>query len=268
MERYLREFLYFRYMHQQKRRELVKRKHQERIHLFALLKEIVSHYGGAEAERLVDILERKNDVNEFFIAKKLGLSINQTRNILYKLADVGLISFIRTKDKKKGGWYTYFWTLEIEKSLQKFKTRLLDEIRDLQQQQQNRKTSRFFFCKNCGLEYTEEQALHNNYTCPECGETLSIRESGDFVDSLRKEIKKRSDHLDQVSDVLSRIREKDQLERERRVVMEKKKRERELKRIRRRNLIKSLGEKGLSKKSRKREKRERTGHKSRSKKRR
>ncbi len=219
-------------MHKQKRSGLPRRKNYEHLHLLALLKKIVLRYGGVDAEHLVDILERKKDVNEFFIAKKLGFTINQTRNILYKLADAGLVSFIRTKDRKKGGWYTYFWTLEVEKSLQKFKTKLLDGIQDLHQQQQNRKTSRFFFCNNCGLEYTEEQALQYTYTCPECGETLSIREAEDFVDGLRKEIKKRSDLLHEVDDALRRVSEKYELARERRIAIEKKNRERELKRNR------------------------------------
>ena len=48
-----------------------------------------------------DIISNKH-VNEFIIAKKLDLTINQTRNVLYKLADEGLVSSIRKKDKKKG----------------------------------------------------------------------------------------------------------------------------------------------------------------------
>src|SRR3989344_5440571 len=74
-----------------------------------LLKDITSSVGGKNAAQIVDLLLDKKHINEFIVAKKLELTINQTRNILYKLSDEGLVSSIRKKDKKKG-WYTYFWT--------------------------------------------------------------------------------------------------------------------------------------------------------------
>src|SRR3989344_5349786 len=86
-----------------------------------LLRDIVSSVVGKNAAGIVDLLYNKKNVNEFLIAKKLNLTINQTRTILYKLADEGLVSFIRKKDSKKGGWYTYFWTMEEKRGLSRFK---------------------------------------------------------------------------------------------------------------------------------------------------
>ena len=114
-----------------------------------LLKKIVSDVAGTEAEKIVDLLYDKKNVNEFLIAKKLVLTINQTRNILYKLADEGLVTFIRKKDKKKGGWYTYFWTLSTGRSLIKFKEKILKNIEQMQHQLNSRTTKRFFICKLC-----------------------------------------------------------------------------------------------------------------------
>jgi len=68
-----------------------------------LIKEIVSGIIGKEGEKIVDILYKKKNVNEFLISKKLSMTINQTRNLLYKLSDRGLIHFIRKKDRKKEG---------------------------------------------------------------------------------------------------------------------------------------------------------------------
>ena len=93
-----------------------------------LLKKILKELAGTEAEKIVEILYGKKNVNEFIIAKKLNLTINQTRNILYKLGDEGLVSFVRKKDNKKGGWYIYFWTLETEKGLEKYKDKTLLDI--------------------------------------------------------------------------------------------------------------------------------------------
>jgi len=82
-----------------------------------ILKEIVVITVGKQAEPIADLLETNKHVNEFIIAKKLDLTINQTRNILYKISNYGLISSKREKDKKKG-WYTYFWKFEILKCLE------------------------------------------------------------------------------------------------------------------------------------------------------
>mgnify|MGYP001579745958 FL=1 len=66
------------------------------------LMDVVIIVVGKQSEDLVDILDNKKHINEFIIAKKLNLTINQTRNLLYKLSDYGLVSSIRKKDKKKG----------------------------------------------------------------------------------------------------------------------------------------------------------------------
>ena len=64
------------------------------------LKSVVEHLINKQSIPIVDLLVGKKDVNEFLIAKKLELTINQTRNILYRLSDYGLVSFIRKKDKR------------------------------------------------------------------------------------------------------------------------------------------------------------------------
>src|SRR3989338_10170481 len=124
-----------------------------------LLKDIVMAIAGPASVGLVDILYGKKNINEFFIAKKLGLNINQTRNILYKLADEGLVSFIRKKDKKNGGWYTYYWTLDITKSLVNLKNVILKDLAHLEEQVHTRQNGTFYHCLNCELEFDEEQSL-------------------------------------------------------------------------------------------------------------
>jgi transcription initiation factor TFIIE subunit alpha len=74
------------------------------------LGDLIEEIAGEGASLIVDILYKKKDVNEFAIAKKMDLTINQLRNILYKLSAQGLVSFIRKKDERKG-WYIYYWTL-------------------------------------------------------------------------------------------------------------------------------------------------------------
>jgi len=160
-----------------------------------LLKDIVMAIAGPASVGLVDILYGKKNINEFFIAKKLGLNINQTRNILYKLADEGLVSFVRKKDKKNGGWYTYYWTLDVTKSLGNLRNIFAREIEHTENELKTRRQKTFYHCPNCDMEFDEEHALLNNFTCPECGEVLALRDMGEFIRKLESLLEKRREQI-------------------------------------------------------------------------
>jgi transcription initiation factor TFIIE subunit alpha len=228
-----------------------------------LLKSIVSSFAGQSSEGIVDLLFNKKNVNEFLIAKNLELTINQTRNILYKLADEGLVSFIRKKDKKKGGWYTYFWTLNSGKSLLKFRDKLVVDIENLTNQLDSRKSKTFFYCKNCEIEYNEENALLHEYTCPECGEILEVRESGEIVSHLESELVKLKELLGQVNVEVEEVEKKEGRARSRRRRAEAKEKENErLKRKRKREREAKKAGKGKKEKSKKKVVKKKPGNKS------
>ena len=197
-----------------------------------LLKKIVANITGQGSEKLVDLLFKKQNVNEFLIAKKLDLTINQTRNVLYKLADEGLVTFIRKKDKKKGGWYTYFWTLKIKRSLDKLSEELNKKIKELERQLLIRETERHFYCKNCDLEYNEEDAMLLEYTCSECGEILEIRETKEINSHIKTEIKKLNEEFNIVKEEIIKLEFKEVKTRERKLKIELKKKEEERKKKR------------------------------------
>lgn len=150
-----------------------------------LLKEVISLVAGKQAEDIVDLLDEQKYINEFVIAKKLNLTINQVRNILYKISDYGLVSSIRKKDKKKG-WYTYFWKIEVLKSLEFLKENLIKKIDNVNHQIKSREIKRFYVCPRCHMELTEEHALLNNFTCPECGSILELKDNNKMIKDLRK----------------------------------------------------------------------------------
>lgn len=144
---------------------------------------------GKPAEDLVDLLDTHKHINEFIIAKKLNLTINQTRNILYKISDYGLVSSIRKKDKRKG-WYTYFWKIEILKSLEFIGSDLLKKMDNLEHQIRSRETKRFYVCDKCHIELNEENALFNNFTCTECGSILVLRDNTKMINEMKRNLEK------------------------------------------------------------------------------
>ena len=154
-----------------------------------LLNEIVREIGGEQAVGVLDLLIDKRDVNEFYIAKKLKLTINQIRNVFYKLTNFGLVTFIRKKDKKKG-WYTYFWTIDSYRSLELLDKRIEKEIESLKNQLKSRETKRFYICNTCKTEVGEESVLLHNFACQECGQVYQLNEDQKVLASLKSRIER------------------------------------------------------------------------------
>ncbi len=170
------------------------------------LKEVVSIVVGKQAEPIADLLYSKNHVNEFVIAKKLDLTINQTRNILYKIFDQGLVTSIRKKDKKKG-WYTYFWKIEVLKSLEFLRGVIQKKIDLTQSQISNRESRRYYVCEHCNIELSEENAMHQDFLCNECGEVLTLKDDTKLIKELKKNLDKFKEKLELVDKEISKEQE-------------------------------------------------------------
>ncbi len=172
-----------------------------------ILREVITLVVGKQAEEIVDLLDTKKHVNEFLLAKKLDLTINQTRNILYKISDHGLVSYIRKKDKKKG-WYTYFWKIEVLKSLKFMKNVLIKKIGQLKHKIKSRETKRFYVCDRCAIEITEEHALICNFTCNECGDILSLKDNVKLIRDMKKNFEKLKKELEFLEEEIIKETEK------------------------------------------------------------
>lgn len=173
-----------------------------------LLHDLVEEMAGENTGRIVDILFGKKDVNEFSIAKKMDLTINQVRNILYKLSADGLVSFIRKKDKRKG-WYIYYWTLKTEKCLTKLELSLIKKIDDLNHVLKSRETKRFYVCNSCGIEVGEEKALDNGFSCEECAEVYELSDNNRPISDTKAKITRIGKNLVLIQSELNTIKEKD-----------------------------------------------------------
>lgn len=156
------------------------------------LQEVVATIVGKPGEKMSELLNSKKHVNEFIIAKKMDITINQARNFLYKLSDFGVVSSIRKKDKKKG-WYTYFWRIEISKALEFLKQSLIEKKNQLTELINSREANQYYVCERCNLEFNEEVALLMNFTCDECGGIFTAKDNSKLI----KEFKKRFDSLDE-----------------------------------------------------------------------
>jgi transcription initiation factor TFIIE subunit alpha len=167
-----------------------------------LFDSLVNEIFGKQSGELASMLFDKKNVNEFLIAKKLKLTPNQARNILYKFSHLGIVSFTRKKDKRKG-WYTYFWTINIVKTLLYIKKGLEDELKNLESQLKIRENKRFFVCPVCKAEVTEEQALIYDFVCPECGSVYELSTGEKVLNELKTRIKSINNKLAVINSELS-----------------------------------------------------------------
>ena len=208
-------------------KKTTKNKKEDKIK--ALIEEIISSIIGKSGEEISSILYKKKNVNEFLISKKLNMTINQTRNLLYRLSDHGLIHFIRKKDSKKGGWYTYFWTLNTKKSLELLLEQISNKIKKLEEEFQKKKSERFYFSPGAGLEYNEEEALEHNFICPETGEVMQLKDNKSSISDLDIGLSKFRLLLNEVSLELQELNKKKEIEIGKRLKQEEKEKEKEKK---------------------------------------
>jgi transcription factor E len=185
------------------------------------LKETTSSIVGKQGEELIDLLDSKKYINEFLIAKKLDITINQARNILYRLSDFGLVSSIRKKDKRKG-WYTYFWKIEVLRSLSFLRDEISKGIDQLEHHIKSRETKRFYLCERCNVEYTEENALAHNFTCEECGSVFVLKDNEKLVKDLRKELERLENQRREIDKEIQEEKEKGNRKRQKEIRSEAK----------------------------------------------
>ncbi len=136
---------------------------------------------------LVKLLYNRRNVSEFKLSEKLKITINQIRNMLYRLQEKNLVTSIRRKDKKKG-WYIYYWTFNKKQAralLKSIRTKRLNELKSLLKKVSVRN---YFICQDCGIRLKFEDALDYNFRCPECGELLVEESKEAFVRKIKREI--------------------------------------------------------------------------------
>lgn len=159
------------------------------------LNELVLELAGKEAVILVGEIKNKKNVSEFKLADKLKKTVNEVRNLLYRLHEYDIVHFIRKKDKKKG-WYVYFWTFNHKLARNLLKEIKYKKINQLKEHINREKGVVYFACPKKCLRVTLENALDIDYTCPECGSLMVqednsklIKDMEDKRSSLEQEIR-------------------------------------------------------------------------------
>jgi transcription factor E len=147
------------------------------------IKEII----GEEALILINELKKRKNQNEFNLAEKLNLTINQVRNLIYKLDSYNLVSSIRKKDKKKG-WYVYYWTYHQSRAKDLVISYKEKRINKLKNRIEDLKKETYYFCPRKCITLNLISAMENNFRCPECNYLLLEEDKEKKIRFLKREL--------------------------------------------------------------------------------
>ncbi|MEK6934742.1 MAG: hypothetical protein AABW46_02590 [Nanoarchaeota archaeon] len=154
-----------------------------------ILNGVIEEIAGADIVPLVALIMGKSHVSEFKIAENLGITINHTRNMLYRLNEHNLVDFARKKDKKKG-WYVYYWTLdmfELRDLAVRMKKDVLNKIKN---RLANEKEGTYFMCPDKHIRTNLETAMEYEFRCPECDRALEKEDNVKTIENMKKMIER------------------------------------------------------------------------------
>ncbi|WP_405305073.1 transcription factor E [Methanobrevibacter sp.] len=134
-------------------------------------------------QALIDGIETDEE-----IAKKTGIKLNIVRKILYKLYDMGLASYKRSKDPETQ-WFTYSWKFETEEVI----TRIIKDsekyLKMLNDELEREENNMFFICPQGHVRLDFDESSDYEFLCPACGEELEFQDNAQNIEQLKEDIK-------------------------------------------------------------------------------
>ncbi|RLF03493.1 MAG: hypothetical protein DRJ64_08285 [Thermoprotei archaeon] len=163
-----------------------------------LLREVTKLKVGGDTLSLVLLLKKQGELSEFELAEQLKEDVNSIRNKLYRLQQLNLISYKKSKDATKG-WYVYFWRLAPESFRYVHKEMVESELQEEEAKLIVEKRERNYRCKNGCVSMSSDEALDAHFSCPQCGEVLTIIDNSKGIAQLEKRIAKLKKSIDKLS---------------------------------------------------------------------
>ena len=172
-----------------------------------LLDELMIELIGEDSLKLIKLIKSRSNVSEFLIAEKLKISINQFRNILYRLQNYNLVTFTRKKDKKKG-WYIYYWTFNLKRARELLLESKKNKLERFGKRLDRELHNSFYVCPNSCIRMDEDTAMSYEYKCQECGTILAKEDNSKIIDQIKKEIVILKDELKQKETKRKKVKKK------------------------------------------------------------
>ncbi len=131
---------------------------------------------------LMDGIETDED-----IAEKTKIKLNIVRKILYKLYDLKIANYKRSKDPETQ-WFTYSWKFDEEELIRQINAEGEEELNELNEDLKNEENNMFFVCPLGHVRYNFDEASDEEFLCV-CGEELQFQDNTDRIKQIKKDIK-------------------------------------------------------------------------------
>jgi transcription initiation factor TFIIE subunit alpha len=156
---------------------------------YNLLESVVREIGGDDAVKVAGLLDPKEETTDEAIAAGAEMKLNAVRKVLYRLYDARLAEFRRIRDKSTG-WFIYFWRLKPNRVEELVINRKTTVYRKLKARLDYEQKFHFFKCEHdyCP-RYTFDEAMENNFKCPECSGELRAFDNSEIIKKLSKKVK-------------------------------------------------------------------------------
>ena len=128
------------------------------------------------------------------IAEKTGIKLNIVRKILYKLYDLKIANYKRSKDPETQ-WFTYSWKFDKEELINQINKESEGELDELNRQLEYEENNMFFICPEGHVRYNFDEASDEEFLCV-CGKELQFQDNSDVIDQLKQNIKMVESDLD------------------------------------------------------------------------
>lgn len=155
---------------------------------YNLLESVVREIGGDDAVKVSSLLDPTEETTDEAIAAGSEMKLNAVRKVLYRLYDARLAEFRRIRDKSTG-WFIYFWKLKPNRVEELVINRKKTVYRKLKARLDYEEKFHFFKCdQDYCPRYTFDEAMENNFKCPECSNELLAFDNKEIVEKLRKKV--------------------------------------------------------------------------------
>ena len=134
-------------------------------------------------QALIDGIETDEE-----IATKTGIKLNIVRKILYKLYDLGLASYKRSKDPETQ-WFTYTWKFEKEEVINRIIKDSEDYLKMLHDELDREENNMFFLCPQGHVRLDFDDSSDYEFLCPVCGDELEFHDNEANIKQIKEDIK-------------------------------------------------------------------------------
>ena len=134
-------------------------------------------------QALIDGVETDDE-----IAGKTGIKLNVVRKILYRLYDVGLASYKRSKDPETQ-WFSYSWKFEKEEVINRIIKDSENYLKMLNDELDREENNMFFICPQGHVRLDFDDSSDYEFLCPVCSEELEFRDNSENIKQIKEDIK-------------------------------------------------------------------------------